>query len=74
MRYTGCPLNEETDMQIDQGKCAHKPCKCMVGPNEKYCSASCEKKAAAQDTNGCDCHHGDCDMSIGIPLSAVGGA
>lgn len=61
-------------MQIDQGKCGHKPCKCMVGSNEKYCSASCEKQAADQVASGCGCHHGECDMTEGVPLSAVGGA
>jgi hypothetical protein len=44
--------------------CAHPPCTCEVGPNDKYCSAQCEAMEDTPDL-ACECHHPGCKGNIG---------
>lgn len=62
-------------MSIDQRKCEHAGCRCLVLGDEAFCSAYCKDMAGADHRHAhCDCGHGECEMAADIPLSAVGGA
>jgi hypothetical protein len=54
-------------MQIEQHKCAHAPCRCVVATDVTWCSPECEE-AAAQDgaAAACECGHADCDRSVAL--------
>jgi hypothetical protein len=45
-------------------KCAHPPCSCTVGPDDKYCSAQCEAMEETPDLT-CECLHPGCKGDIG---------
>jgi hypothetical protein len=45
-------------------KCAHPPCSCQVGSDDKYCSAQCEAMEKTPDL-ACECHHSGCKGNIG---------
>jgi hypothetical protein len=45
-------------------KCAHPPCSCMVGPDDKFCSAQCEAMEKTPDI-ACECNHPGCQGNIG---------
>jgi hypothetical protein len=54
-------------MQIDQHKCNHRPCLCIVGSDAAYCSPECEEEAAqGTDAAVCECGHADCERGIGL--------
>lgn len=54
---------------MEETKCLHAPCKCMVQPEEEYCSMECQHSdlaasALGHNGNNCVCHHPDCE---GVP-------
>lgn len=71
-------------MSIDQKKCEHDACKCIVASDEVFCSPHCEQHAGHDHGAGarCDCGHRDCETAVTlpveetiglVPISAVGG-
>ncbi|HEY6544850.1 MAG TPA: hypothetical protein VIZ64_08150 [Dokdonella sp.] len=55
-------------MQIEQHKCAHRPCLCVVATDTQWCSPECEEAQAQEgDAAVCECAHADCERAIGIP-------
>lgn len=61
------PAPPEAIMQTEfasNKKCAHPPCSCQVGPDDKYCSAQCEAMEKTPDLS-CECHHAGCHGNIG---------
>jgi hypothetical protein len=56
-------------MEINQHKCKHAACKCIVASDELFCSPYCEKRADEGDP-ACECGHDDCETSIADPVSA----
>ncbi|GAA0711636.1 hypothetical protein [Dokdonella soli] len=54
-------------MQIEQHKCSHRPCQCVVGSDTAYCSPQCEEQAALGTAAAvCECGHADCEQNAGI--------
>jgi hypothetical protein len=46
-----------TDQEDDITRCAHPGCDCKVEPDQKYCSAECEKQLNGEP---CTCGHSNC--------------
>lgn len=56
-------------MQIEQHKCRHRPCRCVVATGTDWCSPECEEAQAQDgDTAVCECDHDDCERSVAIEV------
>jgi hypothetical protein len=60
-------------MEINQRKCKHSACKCIVGGEAIFCSPYCERRADEGDET-CECGHSDCETSIVEPVPAIAAA
>jgi len=58
-------------MQVDQRKCEHKACACIVGAQDAFCSPQCEKRSDDGIGPPCGCGHQQGDMSAEIPVEAA---
>lgn len=59
-------------MQVEQHKCAHTPCRCVVATDADWCSPQCEEAAAQDgDAAACECDHADCDRSVAVEEALV---
>ena len=45
-------------------KCAHPPCQCQSGANDKYCSQFCKDAGADEVEIACDCGHPACSTLV----------
>jgi hypothetical protein len=60
-------------MEINQRKCEHAACKCIVSGDAMFCSPYCEKRT--DDGNpACDCGHAECQASVADPAAAFAAA
>jgi hypothetical protein len=50
----------ETVMSEEEKLCAHIPCQCVVGSDEKYCSQACEDAGSSDVEIACECGHESC--------------
>ena len=48
---------------IEQNKCAHPACRCIVPDQKKYCSQRCED-AKGEVEISCDCGHPGCALAV----------
>jgi hypothetical protein len=48
---------------IEQNKCAHPACRCIVPDPKKYCSQRCED-AKEEVEISCDCGHPGCALAV----------
>ena len=51
---------------MEQIKCLHVPCTCLVKPEDVYCAEECreadlEAGAVGHNEFHCSCHHPDCE-------------
>ena len=59
-------------MQIEQHKCAHRPCRCVVATGTDWCSPECEEAdAQAGEAAVCECGHADCERSVGVGVAGI---
>lgn len=58
-------------MPVEERKCEHGPCKCLVGGEQIFCSAGCADASAEASRKACACGHADCEESIGLPLAGA---
>lgn len=56
-------------MEVNQRKCKHVACKCMVSGDAIFCTPHCERRTDEGDTT-CECGHSDCETSIAEPVAA----
>ena len=48
-------------MDVENNKCGHDGCGCMVSNEEDYCSSYCESAGEGDVTDlKCDCGHSNC--------------
>jgi hypothetical protein len=47
----------------EQITCAHIPCRCEVGPGEKYCSDFCREAGSDEVEIVCECGHETCEIA-----------
>jgi hypothetical protein len=48
---------------IEQKKCAHPACRCIVPDSKKYCSQRCEDSKEEVEIS-CDCAHPGCALAV----------
>jgi hypothetical protein len=46
--------------KMDEKKCAHQNCTCVVAGERRYCSDDCERQADTSPTSVCLCAHPGC--------------
>ena len=45
---------------VNERKCAHQTCTCMVEEPRRYCCDDCERMADTDPTSPCTCDHPGC--------------
>ena len=60
-------------MELNQRKCKHTACKCLVSDQNLFCSPYCEERADSGDLS-CECGHADCSSTIADPAAAFAAA
>jgi hypothetical protein len=49
---------------IEQTKCAHLPCRCVVQAGEKYCGQACQVAGSKDVEIACQCDHRPCPLTV----------
>jgi hypothetical protein len=50
----------EDPVKMDEKKCAHQQCQCMVRGDKRFCSHYCEDANDSDPTSVCTCGHPGC--------------